>query len=123
MVVLNPRIVERKGIQDGEEGCLSFPGLYQNVRRAKTVKFQAYDTAGKLVERTVSDLEARCWQHEIDHLDGKLFIDMMGPIAKLSARSSLKKFEKEFRAAQAKGTIPPDADLEKALVALEALRK
>ena len=59
MVVLNPRILERKGIQDGEEGCLSFPGLYQNVRRAKTVKFQAYDLKGKLVERTVSDLESR----------------------------------------------------------------
>ena len=123
MVVLNPRIVERKGIQDGEEGCLSFPGLYQNVRRAKTVKFQAYDVKGQLVERTVSDLESRCWQHEIDHLDGKLFIDMMGPIAKLAARSSLKKFEKAFRTAQAKGEIPPDADLEKALIALEALRK
>ena len=123
MVVLNPRIVERKGVQDGEEGCLSFPGLYQNVRRAKTVKFQAYDLAGKLLERTVTDLESRCWQHEIDHLDGKLFIDMMGPIARLSARSSLKKFEKEFRALQAKGEIPADADLEKALIALEATRK
>jgi peptide deformylase len=123
MVVLNPRILERKGIQDGEEGCLSFPGLYQNVRRAKTVKFQAYDLKGQLVERTVTDLESRCWQHEIDHLDGKLFIDMMGPIAKLSARSSLKKFEKEFRTLQAKGEIPTDADLEKALLALEAARK
>ncbi|HEX3313722.1 MAG TPA: peptide deformylase [Gemmataceae bacterium] len=123
MVVLNPRILERKGVQDGEEGCLSFPGLYQNVRRAKTVKFQAYDVKGQLVERTVSDLESRCWQHEIDHLDGKLFIDMMGPIAKLACRTTLKKFEKAFRTAQAKGEIPADADLEKALIALEAARK
>src|SRR5438876_9840643 len=67
-VFLNPTIVERKGSIDDEEGCLSFPGLYQKIRRAKTVKIQAYNLKGQPVEKVVSDLEARAWQHEIDHL-------------------------------------------------------
>ena len=118
-VFLNPRIVERKGIQQGEEGCLSFPGLYQDVRRAKTIKVQAYDLKGQLVERLVSDLEARAWQHEIDHLNGVLFIDMMGPLAKLAARRSIKSFEKEFRIAQDKGEIPANVQIEQVLAAIE----
>jgi len=85
-VFINPVIVERKGVAEEEEGCLSFPGLYQNIRRARTVRVQAYDLKGRLIDRVVHDLEARAWQHEIDHLNGVLFIDMMGPLARLSAR-------------------------------------
>lgn len=118
-VFVNPRIVERKGIQEDEEGCLSFPGLYQDVRRAKTIKVQAYDLKGQLVERVASDLEARAWQHEIDHLNGILFIDMMGPLAKLASRKSLKSFEKEFRVGQQTGAIPADVEIEKVLAAIE----
>jgi peptide deformylase len=119
-ILINPVIVERKGIVEDEEGCLSFPGLYQKIRRAKTLKVQAYDLKGQLVEKIVHDLEARAWQHEIDHLNGVLFIDKMGTIAKLSSRSSVKKFEQDFRRAQERGDIPPDAELEKILAALEA---
>jgi peptide deformylase len=118
-VYVNPVIVERKGLVDDEEGCLSFPGLFQKVKRAKSIKIQAYDLKGQKVEKWVSDLEARAWQHEIDHLNGVLFIDKMGVLGKLAARGSVKKFEKEFRAAQEKGEIPPDAELEKLLAALE----
>ena len=118
-VFLNPQIVERKGVIDDEEGCLSFPGLYQNVRRAQTIKIRAYDVKGQLIERIVKDLEARAWQHEIDHLNGVLFIDMMGPLARLAARTSVKKFEKQFREAQAKGEIPPDFEIEKLLAVLD----
>ncbi len=120
-VFLNPRIVERKGWMEDEEGCLSFPGLYQDVRRAKTIKVQAYNLKGELVEKTASDLESRAWQHEIDHLNGILFIDMMGPLAKFAAKPSVKTFEKTFRTAQEKGEIPPDVDIEKLLAALESL--
>lgn len=119
-VYVNPAIVERKGIVDDEEGCLSFPGLYQKIRRAKTVRIQAYNIKGEPVEKIVTDLEARAWQHEIDHLNGVLFIDKMGPFARLASRSSVKSFEREFRQAQQKGDIPPDADIEKYLAALEA---
>ena len=118
-VFLNPVIVERRGIVDDEEGCLSFPGLYQKIRRAKTIKIHAYDLKGQPVERIVSDLEARAWQHEIDHLNGILFIDKMGTIARLTSRSSVKNFEREFRQAQEKGEIPPDVEIEKLLAALE----
>src|SRR5947209_17851746 len=85
-VYINPTIVERKGQQEGDEGCLSFPGLFQKVRRAKTVKVQAYNVKGELLEITAHDLEARAWQHELDHLNGVLFIDKMRTIAKLCAR-------------------------------------
>src|SRR5262249_51647830 len=118
-VFLNPQIVEKKGIMEGEEGCLSFPGLYQDVRRAQTIKVRAYNLKGELIEKTISDLEARAWQHEIDHLNGVLFIDMMGPIARFAARGSVKKFEKAFREAKAKGKIPADLEIEKVLAALE----
>src|SRR5947208_2217282 len=119
-VFLNPQIVEKKGVMDDEEGCLSFPGLYQDVRRAQSIKIRAYNLKGELVEKIISDLEARAWQHEIDHLNGVLFIDMMGPLAKIAARSSVKNFEKAFRDAQAKGEIPPNVEIEKLLAAIEA---
>jgi peptide deformylase len=119
-VWINPVIIERKGSVEGEEGCLSFPGLFAKVRRAKTIRFQAYNLKGELVEQgTESELEARVWQHEVDHLRGDLFIDKMGPIAKISVRGSVKAFERDYRRAQERGEIPPDAELERILTALE----
>jgi peptide deformylase len=118
-VFFNPVIVERKGLVDDEEGCLSFPGLYQKVKRAKTIKVQAYDLKGQKIEKVISDLEARAWQHEIDHLNGVLFIDKMGILGKMAARGSVKDFERKFREAQQRGEIPPDLELEKVLMALE----
>jgi peptide deformylase len=119
-VYFNPVILERKGTIEGDEGCLSFPELFQKIRRAKTVRVQAYDLRGELIDRVVNDLESRVWQHEIDHLDGILFIDKMGPIAKLSSRSTLKNFEREYRKAQERGEIPPESDIKQALEALAA---
>jgi peptide deformylase len=119
-VYFNPVILERKGTQEGDEGCLSFPELFQKIRRAKTVRVQAYDLKGELIDRVVHDLEARVWQHEIDHLDGILFIDKMGPIAKLSSRSTLKAFEREYKKAQERGEIPPEAEIKRTLEALAA---
>jgi peptide deformylase len=117
-VHINPVILERKGSVDDEEGCLSFPGLYAKVRRAKTVKVQSYNLEGKLIEQTVSDLAARCWQHEVDHLDGVLFIDKMGTIARLTTRSVLREFERDYHKAQERGEIPPNTEIEKALADL-----
>ncbi len=114
-VLINPVIVIRKGTQEGEEGCLSFPQLYQKVRRAKTVEVEYYNLEGSLMKMTASDLAARVLQHETDHLQGILYIDKMGPIAKLASRSMLKGFEREFRQAQEKGEIPPDVDIKKFL--------
>jgi peptide deformylase len=119
-VYINPVIIDRKGMVDDEEGCLSFPGLYQKVRRAKTVTIKAYDLKGQPVQKVVSDLEARAWQHEIDHLNGVLFIDKMGLLGKLASRGTIKGFEHEFRMAQERGEIPLETDIEKLLTALEA---
>ena len=121
-VYINPVIMERRGTIEGDEGCLSFPDLYQKVRRAKTVKVQAYDLEGKVVEiltselpPEIAELSSRVLQHEIDHLHGVLFIDKMGPLGKLAARGTLREFEREFRKAQEKGEYPSDAEIEKRL--------
>ncbi len=110
-VFINPVILERKGSVEGEEGCLSFPELYQKVRRAKSIKVLAYNLKGEAVEITASDLASRAWQHEIDHLHGILFIDKMGTIAKLSSRSALKQFERDYKKAREKGEIGTDAQI------------
>jgi peptide deformylase len=114
-VFINPVIIERKSSVEGEEGCLSFPKLYQKVRRAKTIRVQAYNLQGEAVELAFEDMASRVCQHEIDHLHGILFIDKMGPIAKLASRGTLKDFEREFRRAQQRGEIPSDEELEKQL--------
>jgi peptide deformylase len=119
-VYLNPVIVEKRGTMEGEEGCLSFPQLYQNVRRAKTVRVQAYNRTGELIEHEFSDLQARIWQHEIDHLDGVLFIDKLGPIGKLSARKALREFEYLHKKAQERGELPSDEEAERQLNELES---
>lgn len=120
-VYLNPVILDKQGTMEGEEGCLSFPQLYQKVRRARTVRVQAYDLQGQLLELQLSELPARIWQHEVDHLHGILFIDKLGPIGKLAARGPLREFEYLYKRAQNRGEIPPDADIEKQLLELEAL--
>jgi peptide deformylase len=118
-VYINPVIIDRKGSVEGEEGCLSFPGLYQKVRRPKQIRVQAYDEQGQKIDRVLSDLEARVVDHETDHLHGRLFIDKFGMIAKLSARSSLAEFERDFKRARERGEIPLDKEIERQLRELE----
>lgn len=117
-VFINPTLVERKGIMEGEEGCLSFPGLFQKVRRAKTVKIKAYNLEGQEVEVVASDLASRAWQHEIDHLNGVLFIDKLGVIGKMAARGALKELEEEFKKMQQGGELPPDIEIKALLDSL-----
>ncbi len=78
-VLLNPRIVSAKGEQTAVEGCLSLPYLYGEVTRAYEVIVKGLDMLGRPVKRRAADLEARVIQHEIDHLDGVLFIDRADP--------------------------------------------
>ncbi len=119
-VFINPVILERKGSVEGEEGCLSFPGLFQKVRRAKQIHVQAYDENGQAIDQELIDLEARVVQHETDHLHGKLFIDMFGPLAKLSSRSALAELERDFRKAQEKGELPPNKAILRQLREIES---
>lgn len=120
-VYLNPVILERKSSQEGEEGCLSFPKLFQKVRRAKTIKAVAYNLKGEEVQVELSNLPARLWQHEIDHLDGKLFIDYFGPIGNMASRGAIQEFERDYEKLRRKGEIPPSEEIEKQLTELERL--
>jgi peptide deformylase len=108
-VAINPVIVEAsRQIVDDREGCLSFPELYAKVRRAKKVRVQAYNLKGELYEMTCEDLPARVWQHEIDHLDGVLFIDKMGSLGLHRSQKDLDKFIADFEKDKKKGDLPPD---------------
>lgn len=110
VVAVNPVVTDTKGVLKDREGCLSFPGLYQDIRRAKTVTVQYYDLDGVLKAMTCSDLAARIWQHEIDHLQGTLFIDKMGPLARLGSRKDIDQLVREFEDDKKKGRLPPDLD-------------
>ena len=106
-VAINPVIVDTKGgTVNDREGCLSFPGLYQNVRRAKSVIVNYYDLKSQLQVRECSDLVARVWQHEIDHLQGSLFIDRMGSLGLSRSQKDLEKFIADFEKDKKKGNLP-----------------
>ncbi|PZN32788.1 MAG: peptide deformylase, partial [Proteobacteria bacterium] len=75
LALVNPEILARDGVEETEEGCLSVPGYYEKVRRAETVRVRALDRNGERIEFDADGLLAVCIQHEIDHLDGKLFVD------------------------------------------------
>ena len=92
IVLVNPEIVTAEGRTKGEEGCLSIPEIYGDVERAARVVVRALDRDGKPFEIEGRELLARCLQHEIDHLHGRLFIDYLSV---LKRRSALKKWEAE----------------------------
>jgi len=114
-VFINPEIVKKHSSEENEEGCLSFPGLYGKVRRARKVKVQAYDLRGESIEIDADDLLGRAIQHETDHLDGKLFIDYLGPIARTTIETKIQKIEADFRKAQAEGIFPNDEEIRRQL--------
>jgi peptide deformylase len=92
---INPAIIARTGRLNEEEGCLSVPGVSARVRRAQHIVVEATTLAGERVRIEAQDLAARTWQHEIDHLDGLLFIDKIGPAARLVIRSRLRELERK----------------------------
>jgi peptide deformylase len=94
MVIINPEIVHEEGEQEYEEGCLSVPGAYDTVVRSKKVTVRALDRQGNQFEVTGEDLLAECLQHEIDHLNGKLFVDLLSPLKRALARKKLDKFKR-----------------------------
>ena len=94
LVIINPEIIETEGEMDYQEGCLSVPGVYDTVARAKRVKVKALDRDGKSFEMSADGLLGECIQHEIDHLDGKLFVDLLSPLKRALARKKLAKFKR-----------------------------
>lgn len=118
LVFINPEIVKRHSSVEDEEGCLSLPGLYAKVRRARKIRVRAYDLQGNLVEHEADELFSRALQHETDHLAGKLFIDYLEPAVRHSVADKIRTFELAFRQAQSEGTILPDDDLIRRLHAM-----
>ncbi|HBB52715.1 MAG TPA: peptide deformylase [Legionellales bacterium] len=96
-VFVNPEIIQAEGKEKFKEGCLSVPGAMEIVERSKNIKVKALDRHGKPFEIECDGLLAECLQHEIDHLNGKLFLDLLSPIKKERARKDLEKYLKSHK--------------------------
>lgn len=118
LVFLNPQIVKRHGGLDEEEGCLSLPGLYAPVHRAKRIRVKAFGLDGGDIDMDAEDLLSRAIQHELDHLNGKLFIDYLEGKARETAQPKIQEIETAFRSAQAAGAYPPDDEIGRQLQAM-----
>jgi peptide deformylase len=95
LTLINPRIVMKEGEAVHEEGCLSVPGIYDKVTRAEHIRVQALNLAGERIEMDASGLLAVCIQHEIDHLDGKVFVEYLSRLKQTRIRHKLQKQARE----------------------------
>ncbi len=94
-IFINPEIAQKQGEREHEEGCLSVPDSYEIVTRADTVRVKALDRNGKPFELDADELLATCIQHEIDHLDGKLFVDYISNLKRQRIKKRLEKQQKQ----------------------------
>jgi peptide deformylase len=94
LVLINPEIIHRDGSQIGEEGCLSIPGFREDVKRAKNVTIRAQNTKGETFEVSGDDLLARAMQHEIDHLNGVLFLSHLSMLKRDLIKRKIRKLQK-----------------------------
>ncbi|BBL59705.1 peptide deformylase [Methylomonas koyamae] len=92
--LINPQIVARDGVEESEEGCLSVPGFFEKVSRAEHIKVKALDRNGDSFELEARDLLAVCIQHEMDHLEGKLFVDYLSPFKRNRIKAKLDKIHR-----------------------------
>ncbi|MCK9582766.1 MAG: peptide deformylase, partial [Endomicrobiales bacterium] len=91
MVFINPKIEKREGVSHAEEGCLSFPGIYRKIKRAKFVRVRALDENGKVFVVDAQDmLLSRALQHEIDHLNGKVLLDNLPPLQRQEVKKEIE---------------------------------
>ena len=95
LCLINPVITHKEGIEVMQEGCLSVPGFYEDVERAESITIKAQNEQGEPFKLTANDLLAVCIQHEIDHLDGKLFVDYLSPLKRNRIRKKLERMNKE----------------------------
>ena len=106
LCLINPEIVDKQGCDEMEEGCLSVPGIYEKVKRARSIRVRAQDVHGSVSEIEAEGLLAVCIQHEVDHLDGHLFVDRLSPLKRQMVR---KKIKKDHRHRPAKTSSQPSA--------------
>lgn len=122
LVFLNPVLTSRKGNTEAEEGCLSLPGLYADVKRPERVVLNAYSLEGQEINMELDGLFARAVQHEIDHLDGILFIDRLSPTAGMAVGDIVREFEVQYAGQLERQEIPDDEAIARRLAELEKLR-
>ncbi len=94
-VFINPKLVSKSGTQDFEEGCLSVPGIYDTVTRAEKITVEALDRDGKPFRLEAEGLLAVCIQHEMDHLQGKVFVDYLSQLKQVRIKNKMKKRQRE----------------------------
>ncbi len=104
-VYINPEFLDMQGLVEHEEGCLSVPEVYVNLRRAQWARISAMDVKGERFEMEGQDLIARAWQHEMDHLNGVLIIERMSPTSKISNRKLLKKLEEDYNSGRLRSGV------------------
>jgi peptide deformylase len=103
LVLINPEILTREGEASTEEGCLSVPGIFDEVKRAAKVRLRARERDGTVLERDFDDILAVCIQHEMDHLDGRLFVDYLSDLKRERIRKKLDKERRERASKSADG--------------------
>lgn len=89
--LVNPEIIDKRGMEEMEEGCLSVPGIFEKVKRAQSVRVRALDVDGNTTEFDAEGLLAVCIQHELDHLEGHLFVDRLSPLKRQLVRKKIRK--------------------------------
>jgi len=93
LALINPEITRLEGVEEMDEGCLSVPGIFEKVKRADAITVKALNREGESIEMDAEGLLAVCIQHEIDHLDGKLFIDYLSELKRQRIKKKLKKHQ------------------------------
>ena len=91
LCLINPQILQASGEEETEEGCLSVPGIYETVKRAESIRIRALNRQGEPFEMDAEGILAVCIQHELDHLDGKLFVDYLSQLKKQRIKKKLEK--------------------------------
>jgi peptide deformylase len=94
LILINPVLIEKDGVKEAEEGCLSVPGFFEKVTRAEHIRVKALDANGQTFELEARDLLAVCIQHEMDHLNGKLFVDYISSLKRQRIKKKLEKTHK-----------------------------
>ena len=94
LCLVNPEIIEKDGIKESEEGCLSVPGFFEKVKRCEHIRVKALNREGQPIEFDARDLMAVCVQHEMDHLEGNLFVDYLSSLKRQRIKTKLEKIHR-----------------------------
>lgn len=121
-VYINPVITARKGMAEAEEGCLSLPGIYADVKRPDRITLSAYEIDGRETSVDLEGLAARAVQHEVDHLDGILFIDHLSPTSRMEIKEAIEELELNFASQLQRREVPSERDIKTRLAQLESAR-